>query len=99
MAFKCIQNAFVRKVLRAVECHVLKEVGEAVLVILLQDGSNVLDDVVAGPAGRLRVVTDVIGKAVVEFSDAEIRIRGHCSIHGALCCCSDGNKCNKKQRN
>ena len=53
-----------------------KEVGEAVLAVIFEYCAHILNDIVAGPAGRLRVVTDVIGKAVVEFSDAEIAAIG-----------------------
>jgi len=68
------QQGFAREVSCAVECHVFQEMGKAVLIILLQDGPHVLDDVVTGPACRFRIVTDVVGKPVLKLSDTVSRI-------------------------
>ena len=76
------------EVLRSVEGHVLEEVCQALLVVILLDGSHVVENVEIGLTLRLLVVPDVVGESVFEFSGAEIlvcRNRLH-RIH--LCHCS-----------
>ena len=60
------------EILRAVERHVLQEVGQSALARLLQNASHALSDVELGHVGRLVVVADVVGKSVGQpsFADA-----------------------------
>ena len=78
------------EVLRAVEGHVLEEVGEALLRVVLLDGSHVVQDVEIRLSFRLFVVADVIGHSVFEFTRPDILVRrdrlhrvelGHCARH------------------
>ena len=57
------------EVLTAVEGHVLQEVGQTVLVVLLLHGAHALGDVEVGTVLGIIVVTDVIGQAVVQLAD------------------------------
>ena len=67
-ALKPIQNALVREILRAVEAHVLKEVRETVLVRCLLNSSDIGGEIELSPAGRLVIVSDVIGQTVLQLS-------------------------------
>ena len=58
--------------LRAVECHMLEEVSQTALVVVLLDRAHALSDVEVGLVLRPVVVTDVISKSVVQFSDAHL---------------------------
>ena len=62
------------EVLRAVECHVLDEVGQTLLIVVLLHRAGVDDQPQLGPLGRLSVDPDVVGEAVVEPADGEVRI-------------------------
>lgn len=62
-----------------------KEMCQSVLVVLLEDGAYVLDDVVAGPACGFRIVTDVVGESVFQFTDPVIRINRNGFVSIALC--------------
>ena len=54
------------QVLRAVEGHVLQEVGQTLLVYLLLNGTYVVQDVEVGLVLRLLVVADVVRHAVLQ---------------------------------
>ena len=63
------------EVLRAVEGHVLEEVGQTLLVVLLLDGAHVVENVeIRLPLG-LFVMTDVVGHPVLEFARAHLGVR------------------------
>ena len=82
-----VQDGLVREVLRAVEAHVLEEVGETVLVRGFLDGAHVGGEIELGPSGGKLVVTDVIGQSVVQMADTDGRIvgeGGHRLLHGLL---------------
>ena len=70
-ALEPVQDAFLREILRAIEAHVLQEVGEAVLVRGLLDGADVGGQVEFRPSLRLFIVTDVIGQAIVQLPFAD----------------------------
>ena len=57
-----------------VEAHVLQEMGEAALVLVFKDGTDLLGDVEMRLVLRLLVVADVIGQSVLQMADADIRI-------------------------
>ena len=63
-----------REVLSTVEAHMLKEVGKAPLTVVLEDGTHLLGDIEVSLACRLRIVTDIVGKAIVKLSDLYCRI-------------------------
>ena len=73
-ALKPVQNALVREILRAVEAHVLKEVRETVLVRGLLNGSYIGGEIELSPAGRLVIVSDVIGQTVLQLADLDRRV-------------------------
>ena len=64
------------EMLGAVEGHVLQEMGQAALPRLLKDASHALGNVELGHAGRLRVVADVVGKAVLQLPFPDGRVLG-----------------------
>ena len=61
-------HAVAGEVLTAVEGHVLQEVGQTVLFVVLQQSAGIADDVEAGTLLRLFVVAKIIGDAVGQFS-------------------------------
>ncbi len=63
-----------REVLSTVEAHMLKEVGKTPLTVVLEDGTHLLGDIEVSLACRLRIVTDIVGKAIVKLSDLYCRI-------------------------
>ena len=73
-ALQIVQYLLVRKVLGAVEAHVLEEVGETVLVRSLLDGAYICRQVELRPAFRPVVVPDIVGEPVVQLSFADGRI-------------------------
>ena len=60
--------------LRSVECHVLEEVRQAVLVILLEDSTYRLRDMELAALFGLLVMTDVVGESVVQFAVSNGRV-------------------------
>ena len=72
------------EMLRAVEGHVLEEVSQAALALLLLDGAHTLCNVEVGHMLRPLVVADVVGEAVVKLADAHILVNGD-GRHGFLC--------------
>ena len=70
-ALEPVQDAFLREILRAIEAHVLQEVGETVLVRGLLDGADIGGQVEFRPSLRLFIVTDVIGQAIVQLPFAD----------------------------
>ena len=64
------------EVLTAVEGHVLQEVGETTLALLLLNGAHALSDVEVHTVLGIIVVADVIGQSAVQFTDA------HSIVHG-----------------
>ena len=86
-ALKIIEHVLARIVLRAVESHVLEEVGETELLRCLECGSHLLGNVEVGTLLGLLVVEDVIVQAVVKLAVAHLRIQGHRRLGlGAQCC-------------
>ena len=72
------QQIVALEVLRTVEGHVLQEVGQSSLVVVLLDGAHTLGNVKLSPLLGPIVVTDVISQSVVEFADTYIGIDGNC---------------------
>ena len=72
-----IDDSFSREVLRSVERHVLQEVRQTVLVILLEDSAYRLRDMELGTLFRLLVMTDVIGQSVIQLTVTDLRIHRH----------------------
>ncbi len=83
------------EVLRAVEAHVLEEVGETVLVVFLLEGSDVSSEIEFSPLCRLVVVADIIGHAVVQLSYPYCRVIGKRSLTKRRCSCKCG--CDEKK--
>ena len=68
-------------VLRTVEGHVLKEVSQTLLVVILLDGTHIVQDVELGHTLGFLVVTDVVGKSVLQHTLAHGGIGGKLLIH------------------
>ena len=73
-AFAIANDTVAWKVLGTVEAHVLQEMRQTSLVLLFQDGADLLRDVEVGLTFRFLIVADVIGDSVVQFSDSDGRI-------------------------
>lgn len=72
------QQLVALEVLRAIEGHVLQEVGQSALVVILLDGADLLCNVELGTILGPVVVTDVIRQSIVQFTDANIGVNGNC---------------------
>ena len=83
-----LDELFSGKVLRAVEGHVLEEVGQTLLVVLLLDGAHVVQDVEVGLPLGLFVVPDVVGQSVVEPARADLLVRRYRLHRIELCHCA-----------
>ena len=71
------QQRGVGEVLRPIEGHVLQEVGQPSLLVVLLDGTDPLCDVEVGYMLRPFVVKDVIGQAVAELSLSHVLVHGN----------------------
>ena len=79
-ALKVLEHLLAGKVLEAVEAHMLKEVCKTVLIGLFLDCANVGCQIELCPLCGLVVVTDVVGKTVVQFAHAGFGIVGQGSL-------------------
>ena len=70
-ALQVLDQAVAGEGLRAVEAHMLQEVGKTPLVLLFEDGADFLGNVEVGLVFRVFVVTDVVGQSVVKLADAD----------------------------
>ncbi len=70
-------DLLLREVARAVERHVLDEVREAALVVVLEHRAGVDGEAELGAPGRLGVVADVVAQAVRQRADRDPRIDRH----------------------
>ena len=61
--------------LGAVESHVLQEVGQTKLILVLERGTHLLRDVEVGTLLRLLVVQEVVRQAVVQLAVSYFRIQ------------------------
>ena len=87
-----LKQFLVGEILCTVETHVLKEVGKTVLVVLLLESTYICRQVELGTLCRLRIVTDVIGKSVLELANSYIRVnRQYCLRE----CCQCNKRCNQ----
>ena len=64
----------VREMLRAVEGHVLQEMGQTALVLVLLNGAHTLSNVEIGHMLRPLVVPDVVGQSVWQLAYAHILV-------------------------
>ena len=64
------------EVLRTIEGHVLQEVSQAALALLLLDGAHALGNVEISHMLRPFVVADVIGQTIVELANAHSLVNG-----------------------
>ena len=86
--------------LRAVESHVLQEVGQTLLRVILLDGTHTLGDVEVGLLLRGVVVTQIVRQAIVEFADTHTVVDGNLRhLHlllGRCQPCRNQGYCHKK---
>ena len=68
------EDGLVRIFLRSVECHMLEEVGQTVLVVLFLKCADIVYDVEIRTTLVFSVVTEIICQAVFELSDSGARI-------------------------
>ena len=71
-----LDDSVAGEVLRTIECHVLQEVSQPALVLLLVDGAHALGDVEVRHVLRVVVVADVVGKPVVELAHPYLLVLG-----------------------
>ena len=71
-----VDDLLLGEALRAVEGHVLDEVGQPALLLLLEDGAGLHDQRKVGPVARLLVVPDVVGQAVAERAAGDRGVQG-----------------------
>ena len=76
-----LRQTLLREVLRTVEGHVLEEVGQTLLRVVLLYGSNIVYDIELGHALRFLVVADVVGQSVGQFARADLLV-GLDLLHG-----------------
>ena len=70
---------------RAVEAHMLQEMGQTTLVVFLLHRAHLLGDVEVYSLFRPFIVPDVISQAVVQFSYAYVRVQRERLIHLGEC--------------
>ena len=66
--FQPVDDSFFGEILRTVEAHVLQKVCKTALVVIFEDGTNLLGDVEIGLAFGIFVVADVICQSVVKYT-------------------------------
>ncbi len=79
------QQGIALEVVAAVEGHVLEEVGQTALALLLLDGTHALGNVEVGTVLRPVVVPDVVSKAVGQFTRSDIGIHGQRHLLSKSC--------------
>ena len=72
-----VANGIAGKVLRAVEGHVLDEVGQAALVFVLEHGPGIDREPKLGAGLRQPVLADVVAEAIGQCADRDQRIHRH----------------------
>ncbi len=80
-ALEVVDHLLAAQVLRAVEGHVLQEVGQTLLGVVLLNGAHVVFDVEIGLSLGFLVVADVVVHAVGELAVAHGRVGRH-RLHG-----------------
>ena len=95
-ALQPVENSLSGEMLGAVEAHVLEEMCKTVLVGSFLDGTNIGCKIKLGTMYGELVVTDVVGKPVVEFSYLYCGIPRKGPHHGiVLCGHRHGRRCGK----
>ena len=85
-AFTPAQHLVALEVLRTIEGHVLQEVSQTALVVILLNRAHFLGNVELGTLFRPCVVTDVISQSIVQFAHTHIWVNGNrWQLHGILC--------------
>ena len=72
-----IQNAFPWEIFGSVESHVLGEVGQTILIVILEDSPNVVHYVKLGTLLWFTVAANVVLHAVVQLSDDNFTVNRH----------------------
>ena len=80
-----LEQALAGIVLGAVECHVLQEMGEPVLVVFFLQCSHVVGDIELRASRRVLIVIEIVGHSVVQASHPECRVRGDGLGKGRRC--------------
>ena len=70
-------KAIVLEMLRAIEGHVLEQVSETPLVVVLLHRTHSLGDIETGHMLRIVVVADVISQAIVQLSLSHLGVDGN----------------------
>ena len=66
------------EVLGTVEAHVLQEVSQSALLVILLNGAHALCDVELGTLLGPSIMTNVISQSVVQLTDFYLGVNGHC---------------------
>ena len=74
-----LQECRVREVFRPVERHVLEEMGQTALVVILLNGAHTLRNVEVCDMFRPIVVADVVGQSVLKLAYAHVLVNGNLS--------------------
>ena len=86
--------------LRTIERHVLQEVSQTTLTVVLVDGTYTLSNVEVSHMLRVLVMTNVISKSVIQFTDTNVRINGnwrHLHLLCHHCCRTEYHQCSHKK--
>ena len=75
LAAQVVNHAVARETFDTVEGHVLGEVRQALLIVVLLVGAGVHGETELHTVLRIRVFTNVVGQAVVQLANGHIRIR------------------------
>ncbi len=68
MTFQGLDYSFPGKIVRTLKSHVFQKVGKSVLVIVLQNRTDILNDVKACPVLRFLIMPHIICQAVGQFA-------------------------------
>ena len=85
MPFQEIDDSLIREMLGAVKSHMLQEMGQSILVVLLQQGTYVLNNIKGGSFFGLLVGFDVIGHPIAQYTRTNTFIVRH-GRHGIHLC-------------
>ena len=72
--FEVLDDSFSGEVLRTIERHMLKEVRQSILVVLLEDSPHGLGYMEICALFRLLIMPDIVSQSVIQFSDAYIGV-------------------------
>ena len=73
-SLQTLNHRLIWEILRAIESHMLKEVSQSLLVILLLHSTHIVVDIETRLTLGLLIVADIVGHTIIQFANANGRV-------------------------